>query len=210
MATNPYDPNVGANPYVIDPGAKDFAAQNYAALTRDLWAQWTTNFLPYENKLIEYSSDPGVVDEAQAGEAQRAIHAAFQLGKVGGGSVAPRDRLDLILLGFGRIGRSLGELVAELMGRFKTATHEALHGVDRVLRVRHSLPLRHLANQPLATLRYRHNRRRRPRTLSVRDNDRLPAFHHSHAAVRRPQVNSNYLSHIVPFVSCWPLAVSRQ
>lgn len=55
-----------------------------------------------------------VVDEVQAGEAQRAIHAAFQLGKVGGGSVAPRDRLDLFLLGFGRIGRSLVELVAEL------------------------------------------------------------------------------------------------
>ncbi|HSB54144.1 MAG TPA: ACT domain-containing protein, partial [Gemmatimonadales bacterium] len=55
-----------------------------------------------------------VVNEAQNREAQRAIHAAFQLGKVGGGSVAPRDRLDVFLLGFGRIGRSLAELVAEL------------------------------------------------------------------------------------------------
>ncbi|MBK8004630.1 MAG: bifunctional aspartate kinase/homoserine dehydrogenase I [Gemmatimonadetes bacterium] len=55
-----------------------------------------------------------VVDEQQAQDAQRAIHAAFQLGKVGGGSVAPRDRLDVFLLGFGRIGRSFGELVAEL------------------------------------------------------------------------------------------------
>jgi aspartokinase/homoserine dehydrogenase 1 len=55
-----------------------------------------------------------VVDESQADTAQRAIHAAFQLGKLGGGSVAPRDRLDVFLLGFGRIGRSFGELVAEL------------------------------------------------------------------------------------------------
>lgn len=55
-----------------------------------------------------------VVDEAQLKEAQRAIHAAFQLGKVGGGSAAPRDRLDVFLLGFGRIGRSFAELVGEL------------------------------------------------------------------------------------------------
>ena len=55
-----------------------------------------------------------VVEEAQSKEAQRAIHAAFQLGKVGGGSVAPRDRLDIFLLGFGRIGRSFTDLVAEL------------------------------------------------------------------------------------------------
>jgi aspartokinase/homoserine dehydrogenase 1 len=55
-----------------------------------------------------------VVEESQSKEAQRAIHAAFQLGKVGGGSVAPRDRLDIFLLGFGRIGRSFSDLVAEL------------------------------------------------------------------------------------------------
>ncbi len=55
-----------------------------------------------------------VVDETQSREAQRAIHAAFQLGKVGGGSAAPRDRLDAFLLGFGRIGRSFAELVGEL------------------------------------------------------------------------------------------------
>jgi len=55
-----------------------------------------------------------VIDEARSKEAQRAIHAAFQLGKVGGGSVAPRDRLDVLLLGFGRIGRSFIELVTEL------------------------------------------------------------------------------------------------
>jgi bifunctional aspartokinase / homoserine dehydrogenase 1 len=55
-----------------------------------------------------------VVGQAQSREAQRAIHSAFQLGKVGGGSVAPRDRLDIFLLGFGRIGRTFSDLVAEL------------------------------------------------------------------------------------------------
>lgn len=54
-----------ANPYGIDRGAKDFAGQSYAALTRDMWAQWTTNFLPFENDLIEYASDPEVVTRAQ-------------------------------------------------------------------------------------------------------------------------------------------------
>lgn len=55
-----------------------------------------------------------VIEEQQSGEAQRAIHAAFQLAKLGGGSVALKDRLDLFLLGFGRIGRSFSDLVAEL------------------------------------------------------------------------------------------------
>jgi aspartokinase/homoserine dehydrogenase 1 len=55
-----------------------------------------------------------VVEEAQVQEAQRVIHSAFQLGKLGGGSAAPRDRLDIFLLGFGRIGRSFAELVNEL------------------------------------------------------------------------------------------------
>ena len=54
-----------ANPYNIDPGAKDYAGQNYAALTRDLWAQWTSNFLPFENDLIEYASNPNAVADAQ-------------------------------------------------------------------------------------------------------------------------------------------------
>jgi len=55
-----------------------------------------------------------VIDEQQSADAQRAIHAAFQLAKLGGGAVTPEDRLDLFLLGFGRIGRTFGELVAEL------------------------------------------------------------------------------------------------
>jgi aspartokinase/homoserine dehydrogenase 1 len=55
-----------------------------------------------------------VVDQTQAEAAQRAIHGAFQLGKVGGGSVAAQNRLDLFLLGFGRIGRSFVELIGQV------------------------------------------------------------------------------------------------
>jgi len=68
--------NFNANPYLIDPGAKDYANQNYAALTRDMWAQWTSNFLPFENDLISYAKDPAVVDKAMA-SASTSVNQAF-------------------------------------------------------------------------------------------------------------------------------------
>jgi aspartokinase/homoserine dehydrogenase 1 len=52
-----------------------------------------------------------VVDEAAAGEAQRAIHAAFQLGRMGGGRAVRAPTVDVVLHGFGRIGR---EVAAQL------------------------------------------------------------------------------------------------
>ena len=55
-----------------------------------------------------------VVDGDRAAEAQRRIHAAFQLARIGGGSVARAERLDVVLLGFGQIGRMLAELLARL------------------------------------------------------------------------------------------------
>src|SRR5712692_9878291 len=44
-----------------------------------------------------------VVNGADAPRAQRAVHAAFQLSKIGGGAVAHPDRSDVVLLGFGQI-----------------------------------------------------------------------------------------------------------
>jgi aspartokinase/homoserine dehydrogenase 1 len=55
-----------------------------------------------------------VVEGDRAAEAQRRIHAAFQLARIGGGSVARAERLDVVLLGFGQIGRMLAELLARL------------------------------------------------------------------------------------------------
>ena len=129
MATNPYDPNVGANPYVIDPGAKDFAAQNYAALTRDLWAQWTTNFLPYENKLIEYASDPGVVDEAQAaasenvGMAFDAQKGATQRRLRGLGLTLDADEQEAADRGYG-LARSLADVTAQNVAGARTRARQ--------------------------------------------------------------------------------------
>ncbi len=53
-----------------------------------------------------------VVDETQAAEAARAVHAAFQLSKIGGGRAPERSRTDVVLLGFGRVGRPLAEMAA--------------------------------------------------------------------------------------------------
>jgi len=57
-----------------------------------------------------------VIDGADAVRAQRAIHDEFQLGKIGGGKAAQRvgdHRADVILLGFGLIGRALAEMMLE-------------------------------------------------------------------------------------------------
>ncbi len=55
-----------------------------------------------------------VVDGAEAPLAQRAVHAAFQLSKIGGGAVDHPDRTDVVLLGFGQIGRTLAPMIAKV------------------------------------------------------------------------------------------------
>lgn len=55
-----------------------------------------------------------VVDGAQVAEAQRRIHAAFQLARIGGGVVTQPGRVDVVLLGFGQIGRMLAHLITDL------------------------------------------------------------------------------------------------
>ncbi|MGH7704197.1 MAG: ACT domain-containing protein, partial [Gemmatimonadales bacterium] len=61
-----------------------------------------------------------VVDAPQAALALRRIHAAFQLSKIGGGAVARAERADLVLLGFGQIGRALASLIARRRARPRT------------------------------------------------------------------------------------------
>ena len=48
-----------------------------------------------------------VVEQEQARDAARAVHSAFQLSKIGGGRPPERPRTDVVLLGFGRVGRAL-------------------------------------------------------------------------------------------------------
>ena len=53
-----------------------------------------------------------VVHESDAPEAARRIHAAFQLSKIGGGRAIEEPRTDVVLLGFGRVGRALADPIA--------------------------------------------------------------------------------------------------
>ncbi|HEY4648308.1 MAG TPA: ACT domain-containing protein, partial [Gemmatimonadales bacterium] len=52
-----------------------------------------------------------VVSNADAGEAQRRIHTAFQLSRLAGGAVVEPERMEVVLLGFGQIGRALAALL---------------------------------------------------------------------------------------------------
>ena len=55
-----------------------------------------------------------VVSAADAPEAARRVHAAFQLSKIGGGSAESKPRTDVVLLGFGRVGRALADQISSM------------------------------------------------------------------------------------------------
>jgi aspartokinase/homoserine dehydrogenase 1 len=57
-----------------------------------------------------------IVDRTQLPEAARRIHAAFQLSKIGGGRNPEHARTDVVLLGFGRVGRALADALAARNG----------------------------------------------------------------------------------------------
>ncbi|MEO6445630.1 MAG: bifunctional aspartate kinase/homoserine dehydrogenase I [Gemmatimonadaceae bacterium] len=52
-----------------------------------------------------------VVDSKEAAAAVRRIHGAFQLNRIGGGRLVRHDQVDVILLGFGQIGRTLARML---------------------------------------------------------------------------------------------------
>ena len=54
-----------------------------------------------------------VIDDRAAAVAQRAVHAAFRLDKIGGGDAGARLHADVIVLGFGAIGRELAVQLAQ-------------------------------------------------------------------------------------------------
>jgi aspartokinase/homoserine dehydrogenase 1 len=55
-----------------------------------------------------------VVEARQAADAQRRIHAAFQLSRIAGGSVIQPEHMEVILLGFGQIGRTLAAQIGRV------------------------------------------------------------------------------------------------
>ncbi|HYF38835.1 MAG TPA: bifunctional aspartate kinase/homoserine dehydrogenase I [Gemmatimonadales bacterium] len=55
-----------------------------------------------------------VVPAEAAAEAQRRIHAAFQLSRIEGGAVVQPERMELVILGMGQIGRALAALLPQV------------------------------------------------------------------------------------------------
>jgi bifunctional aspartokinase / homoserine dehydrogenase 1 len=55
-----------------------------------------------------------VVQARDAAEAQRRIHAGFQLSRIAGGGVVQPERMEVVLLGFGQIGRTLATLIGRV------------------------------------------------------------------------------------------------
>ena len=64
------------NPYGYSPGSKTYASDSYAAMTRQQWANYVSTFVPLENQLIKYATDPNVVNNAMS-EASRDVNASF-------------------------------------------------------------------------------------------------------------------------------------
>jgi aspartokinase/homoserine dehydrogenase 1 len=67
-----------------------------------------------------------VVGGGQAAEAARRVHAAFQLSKIGGGRSPETARTDVVLLGFGRVGRALADQLVSRNGGSRVRVVAAL------------------------------------------------------------------------------------
>ena len=102
--------------------------------------------------------------------------------------------------------RALDDLVGDdlhlLRDLVELPAHEALDREDRVLRVRHLLPARRRADEPLAVLRERDHRRGRAAALGVRDDGRLATLQYGHARVRRAEIDADRLCHLFCRTSC--------
>lgn len=64
------------NPYGFNQGSKTYASDTYAAMTRQQWASYVSTFVPLENQLIQYATDPNVVSNNMA-EASRDVNSSF-------------------------------------------------------------------------------------------------------------------------------------
>lgn len=64
------------NAYGVDTGSKTYAGDTYAALTRDQWQQYVSTFVPLENQLINYATNPDTVNNAMT-EASRDVNASY-------------------------------------------------------------------------------------------------------------------------------------
>lgn len=54
------------NAYGIANGSSTYASDTYAALTRQQWSDYVSTFVPVENQLIDYATDPTKVSGAMS------------------------------------------------------------------------------------------------------------------------------------------------
>jgi bifunctional aspartokinase / homoserine dehydrogenase 1 len=87
-----------------------------------------------------------VVEESSVAAVQRAVHAAFRLDKIGGGAAATSAHADVVILGYGRIGR---EVATQLGG---VARSRALRVVAVIDSSGYVFEPRGLSKRRLATL----------------------------------------------------------
>jgi hypothetical protein len=110
-------------------GGGSSAQEDYAALTREQWQSYITNFVPYENKLIEYATDPSVVSNAMSGASadvnaafdSRAAGTARHLGGLGLTLDADEQRASTRSLG---LARSLTDVGAQNAARDATVARQ--------------------------------------------------------------------------------------
>jgi len=66
----------GGNSYGLNPGSKTYANDTFAAVTQDQWSQYVSTFVPIENQLIQYATDPTQPGQAMA-TAQTDVNNSF-------------------------------------------------------------------------------------------------------------------------------------
>ncbi len=62
--------------YGVSPGSKTYANDTFAAVTREQWNNYVQTFVPIENQLIKYATDPTVVSGAMQ-QASQDVNSAF-------------------------------------------------------------------------------------------------------------------------------------
>lgn len=71
-----YQPPPAANTDPMSLGSGMSASDTFANLTRSQWANYITQWVPYENKFIDYATDPTVVSKAMQ-DASQNVTGAF-------------------------------------------------------------------------------------------------------------------------------------
>lgn len=118
-----------ANLFGINQSSKTYAGDTFAALTREQWADYVGNFVPLENQLIDYATNPGVVSTAMK-KASTNVNQAFDATQAStdrrlkglGVTLSPEEK-DAQTRSYG-LARSLADVQAQNLTRDMTARRQ--------------------------------------------------------------------------------------